>query len=188
MLHVYNGCVGKEQVQMGRLPTPLHSSLTGHENEAHCAWIQQTTPHWWYCLTGSSSPTSPPLETSPLARLQDPSMPPDPTPRPVAPRAGVAPTRHTCRLVSVAVWPGSTNLPTHQYVEEQASKTPDRPRGCLDYILRRITLAAAIMVGREVHTLNTAILEHLSSTFKPWKHQEPGVKPQILGWIMTPTG
>ena len=39
-----------------------------------------------------------------------------------------------------------------------------------------------------MHTLNAAIREHLSSTFKQWKCQEPGVKQLILGWIMMPTG
>jgi hypothetical protein len=79
-----------------------HRRLTGHENEARRARIQRTAPRRWYGLTGRSGPTSPPLETRPLARLQDPSMPPDPTPGPVAPRERVAPTRRTCRLVSVA--------------------------------------------------------------------------------------
>ena len=84
--------------------------------------------------------------------------------------------------------PAAPIFPAHQYVREQASTTPDGPGGCLDDIQRRNASAAAIMVGGEVHTLNTAILEHLSSTFKPWKRHEPGVKPRIRGWIMTPTG
>ena len=58
--------------------------------------------------------------------------------------------------------PAAPIFPAHQYVQEQASTTPDGPGGCLDNIQRRITLAAAIMVGREVQTLNTAIQEHLS--------------------------
>ena len=79
-------------------------------------------------------------------------------------------------------------FPAHQYVREQASTTPDGPGGGLDDIRRRIASAAAVMVGREVHALNAAIREQLSSTFKPWKRQEPGVKPRIRGWIVTPTG
>ena len=112
-------------------------------------------------------------------------MPSYPTRRPVTPRAGVAPTQRWCQWQSD---PAAPIFPAHQYVREQASTTPDGPGGGLDDIRRRIASASAVMVGREVHALNAAIREQLSSMFKPWKRQEPGVKPQIRGWIVTPTG
>ena len=53
---------------------------------------------------------------------------------------------------------------------------------------QQLTSAAAIMVGQEVHELNTVLCQCMYTEFTLWKRQEPGVKPRIWGWVMVPTG